>query len=164
MDFLNFIIQNGCSLVCYYDDEKYPNRVGLQLFTPANQDLQPEHLDNEVCLLLTLLVVHISKYVNDPFSYNSYNNYGKILINNKTYDVYLPQELHETFKNNSGLDNQSIHNKINYYVLNNLNTIQHHNLYHKLKSMFNVNHLIQNVSNEGERKTVGVGLVFSNVY
>jgi hypothetical protein len=161
MDFLNFIIHNGCSIICYYDDEKNYNRIGLQLFTPADVNLELQSLDNDISLLLTLLIAHIAKYVNDPFTYDQERGSGKMVINNKEYEIFLPADIQQIFKNNDGLDNLATFNKINNYISDYINTEEQRHIYNQLMNLENVNHFIQNINSDGEKKTIGVGMVFS---
>ena len=153
MDFLTQIIKNGCSIKCYFDDfENYPNRIGFQLTTPHNLDLHPsqDEIDNDFWLLFSIFGLKILENISDPFTYNSEEGYGAILINNVRYEINLPNDIASLFKINEHqhLNNFSfnlIHNKIIDLILEKIDhNLELKTIYYNLSVLDGPEHYIKN--------------------
>ena len=97
MDFVNYIMMNGCSIKCIYantNNDIENSNGSIHLITENERYFTPE-LDQNSTLLLSILITKFMKDVSDPFNYNPETGYGEMLINGKKVDIILPQYIHQ---------------------------------------------------------------------
>ena len=156
MNFFNQIINNGCSIKCYFDDlVNYPNRIGFQLTTPHNLYLYPsnDEIDNDFWLLFSFFGLKILNIVSDPFTYNIEEGYGIVLINNVRYEINLPNDiaslLHiDNYQHLNNFNFNLIHDKIIDLILEKIDhNLELKNLYYDLSLLDGPHHYITKISN-----------------
>ncbi len=170
MEFIDYIIKNGCSIKCFYDPKMFYNQPYLSEICPLNNpQIVPGTLDDKFALLISVLMLKFIDEVYQPFIYdNQTNNISLLVNNNELISFKLPEKIAKMFDNINNCDNDitfisyknNIFNEIQYQILNFLDN-QMIDRFNKLNNMKEETHDIK-VIRDNKKHKIGIGKIFTN--
>jgi hypothetical protein len=170
MEFIDYIIKNGCSIKCFYDPKMFCNKQYISEICPLNNpQLVPGLLDNKFALLISVLMLKFIDDVYQPYLYDAQTNNVSLLINNNELIYFqLPEKIEKMFENINNCDNDvtfiSYKNNIFNEILDQIYNLQDNQMidrFNKLNNMKEVTHDIK-VIRDNKKHKIGVGKIFTN--
>jgi hypothetical protein len=168
MEFIDYIIKNGCSIKCFYEQKMFYNQPYLSEICPLNNpQLVPGLLDNKFALLISVLMVKFMDDVYQPFYYNNQYNTVSLLINgNELINFKLPEKLSKLIDNIKNCNDDltfinyknDILNEIREQIDNLLDN-QMIDRFNKLINMQEETHILK-VIRDNKKHKIGVGKIF----
>jgi len=158
MDFVTEIINKGCALKCYFEDNENEGLNVVKIITSYNTKLYPtfsEKNDIEVfSLLISLLVSKLNNDINDPYDYDENTNKGICIINKKIFSISLPKSIHTLFLDDNVNDIESvIISELQKYSINS-------DIINRILDMKYETHEITSL-HKSEKVYIGVGIIFT---
>jgi hypothetical protein len=170
MEFIDYIIKNGCSIKCFYDTKMFYNKPYTSEICPLNNPyLVPGLLDNKFALLISVLMLKFIDDVYDPFFYDNQTGRVTLLINNnELINFKLPTNLSKMFDNINNCDDDIPFNNYKNEILeeikeqiNNLEDNQMIDRFYKLYNMKEETHVLK-VIRDNKKHKIGVGKILTS--
>lgn len=170
MEFIDYIIKNGCSIKCFYEQKMFYNQPYLSEICPLNNpQLVPGLLDNKFAILISVLMLKFIDDVYEPFHYNSQYNTVSLLINsNELINFQFPIKLSNLFDNIKNCNDDTMNINYKNDILNeirdqidNLSDNQMIDRFNKLNNMKEETHILNVIRDEKKHK-IGIGKIFTS--
>ncbi len=173
MEFIDYIIKNGCSIKCFYEPKMFFNQPYItEICYLKNSHLVPGLLDNNFALLISVLMLKFIDDVYDPFYYNEKSEMGTLLINdNELIRFKLPEKINKMIDNISNIDSCENPITFNNYKINIINELREQiyqssdnqmiDRFTKLNNMKEEVHILKVIRNDKKYK-IGIGRIFTS--